>query len=455
MGELSLQRNSLNSDTFQKVFNTFLFIYAALEILATTVVGKYFIEWMERGQILLSIILITLVVASFFQLRGEEKRTYIKRQSLIILYFLIRLITFITTGMEYTMARSVIFEGLYLIVLTGLVIDSEFVKKYVFSFLIFTNLGLNIINTIVNLYCEPMRLGKISEDKFYIFTYYHTYLGDFPNYSYSSMYSNPNHIGMLTGLAVLIALSLYDSKMNKIIKLLYPVYILFSLYCIWYSNCSSSQVGTIAVVLAWIIVKFVKPVTPKKIVYLCLACCIAVTCTMQVYISKQLPPGEPYTEIEMQLEDKTTTRYSVWKDAYFSHKEEILLGCGNVSLEKLDRSKYESEIGIYNGGLSILDMKGLRGTHSGYLGMFYCTGLLGSLVFLLILIQKIRKSQFLEKDLLYYLTMVFLLVVNLVENQTIIRNNPYILLVLLILEMKKVKESDICNSEILRNNTKY
>lgn len=420
--------------------NIILLAYVALETLYKTIFGKYFMVPMERLQILMAVLLAAFLLVEFIRLDKGSKKNWIIKNAFVFVYFAVRCLTFISTGMQYTVLRSIFFEGIYMLVLTELVVNSDFCKKIVMKFFIASNLLLNIINVYFYWHSEAIAANGQYEDALYNFIIKYTYAGDPYWCNYSSMYSNPNYMGMMTGIALLIAATYLSKNMSLMKKIAAGVYFIFSLYCVWLSNSSASQVAMMAALCAFALVKYVKIFTPKRITVICLACSIVATGLIYGFIAFQ---NEDYnTPAEDKLNQLSTQRYAIWKDSFYSHKEELMLGCGNITLEKRDRYQYNLDRGIDWG----LDVKGSLvdyvGPHNGYIGTLSCTGILGSIAFLLAFLKKIKDSSLLGEKHRFYLPMVFIFVVNLFECMIIVNKNFYSLYLFLILAMDDKTEAN-------------
>jgi len=415
-----------------------LITYVVLETLYKTIFGKYLAVEMERLQCVAGAVLACLLLIEWFRLDKDNKIKWIKRHSIVFIYFAIRVVTFISIGMQYTMLRSVFFEGIYLLVLTELVLDYEFCKKVLFRFFILANLLLNIVNTFFYLYCNHIEtMGYNISSPIYIFANTYTHVGDFTWYNYCSMYSNPNQIGLMTGLAMVIAINYLAKEILPKCKVITGIYFAFSAYCLIYSNCSSSHIAMIAVICAFVLVTKTRRFDNKKIIITCLICCVFATCC--VYAITSISDEYTENEFETELNMISTSRYTIWKDSYYSHQDEFLLGCGNMTLEKRDRYQYNLDKGN-NLGLDInSSLIDYVGPHNGYIGTISCAGLLGFAAFIALLLKKINDSKSLNQGY-WYLAIVFILVINLFECMVPISKNFITLYMFLILAMDDREE---------------
>lgn len=412
-----------------------LITYVVLETLYKTIFGKYLAVEMERLQCVAGAVLACLLLIEWFRLDKDNKIKWIKRHSIVFIYFAIRVVTFISIGMQYTMLRSVFFEGIYLLVLTELIVDNEFCRKMVFRGFILMNLALNIINTCIYAYCNLTDIVNNVEMTFlHRMVSIYTYVGDYSGVSYCSMYSNPNQIGLMTGIALLISINYLSKDMSILSKGLVGIYYIFSFYCIYYSNCRSAQLMLLVVIFMLITCNKTKVFkNKKKIIVLCMIVCIIFTACIYIIAMTHYEYGWP-TLFEVQLGNVSTQRYFIWKDCYYSHQDELLLGCGNMTLEKRDRYQYNLDKGIDKGldiNSSLIDYVG---PHNGYIGTISCAGLTGFVAFIMLLLKKISDSKSLNEGY-WYLAIVFILGINLFECMMPISKNFVTLYMFLIMSM--------------------
>lgn len=421
-----------------------LLLYVVIETLYKTILGKYGLVFMDRLQCVLGVVLIIWITGSFIILTKSEKKKWLYDNRFTWIYLFIRGITFVNTGFMYTMLRSMVFEVVYLVAITDLLINSMFCKKVIMRFFVLANLVLNVINTIIYLYCENIKASGLTvTNELYEFFSKYTFMDDTALYCNYSMYSNPNQMALMTGIALLISLAYWDSKKPKAFKASYIIYFIFSLYCISYSNCSSADVALICVVIA-IIIEKLTCLNKKHLILICLSG--AILATTGIYSFAAYNDEFSTTDFENDLNMYSTQRYTIWKDSYYCHKDELLFGCGNITLEKRDRYQYKLDKGEtlnrdING--SLIDFVG---PHNGYIGMISCTGLIGFLAFALAFIKKISVSKLLN-DSCWYLVIIFILVINLFECMMPISKNFCSLYMFLILAMGDDNEDKVLSLE--------
>lgn len=427
------------NDKIKQVINWLLFIYVAIETVYKTIFGLYFEVTMERIQCIIGAGLALLAVYTFVKSDKGTRKKWIVGNAFVFAYFLVRVVTLIYTGVQYTVIRGLFFEGIYLIVLSSLIVDTKFCKRTIFPFFIAFNFVLNCINIVFYYACKNAVVGSSGPNILYQFALKYTFLGNESTYYYSCLYANPNFFGMMTGLALIISLNYFYKGMDRRKKIVYAVYVIFSLYCILVSNCSSAIVGLAACAFVVYLVKKFKCFTRKTVIIWCAILAVLASSSVLVYISMQNELGA-YTEEEGKMSRLTTGRYAIWKDCYYGHNDvdKLLLGCGNITLEKQERYEYMLTKGPDYGYDKDGSLSELVGTHNGYIGMLYCTGIFSALLFMCILFKRIRTSNILNKKY-WYLAIIFVVVINLVESMIILSKNFPCLYMFLILAMDDEK----------------
>lgn len=428
--KLEILKNKINSAS-----TVLLILYIVLDTLNKTIFSMYFYSIMEKTQYGVAGILIILFLLKLVALDNNWKKKWVSNNCFILIYFVIRLLCLVHVGFEYTVIRSLVFEIIYLVVLSEVFINSALCRRIILRFFISTIFVLNIINTFFYLYCtNALNNGTYMQDNICQFALKYTYIQDIAWYCSSSMYSNPNFLGLVTGLTLLLSLVYYPKDKRFLAKLGYLLFFGFSLYCIWYSNCSSSHVGLIIVLITAVIVNKTHFVTQTRVVVACLLCCVLATACIIGFINSNNNEFGQYSLLEERIDYYSSQRYTIWKDCYYSHQDEAWLGCGNITLEKRDRYQYNLDKGIDLG----LDIRGSLieyvGPHNGYIGMISCTGILGFIAFILLLLKKIVDAKAL-KTRHWYLAVIFILIINLFECMMPISKNFCSLYMFIILAM--------------------
>ena len=425
-----------------KVYSIFLLMYTILFILHITFFEYHFQVLFSRSDCVIGAILALLLAARLINTDMEHRKKWFKANILVFIYFAIRTITLIKTGFDYSTIRCIFFEGVYLLALTDVMLTSSFVKKAMIPVTICVTFLINIINTYLYYYYYNVIITDDREGMIYDFIVtYSGYIKN-PNYYYSLMYTNPNWFGMLTALTILLAIVLVEKKNKKLVNVFLIIYILFSLYCVWLSTCRSAIIALFVVACVYLFIKIFKRINSKSVVIVCLTGAIIVMCIVAGFIVSNDDTGmrEGYTEKEHQLDQYGSRRYSIWKECYYANKDDIVLGQGSLARELSLRIEFfDDEYG---------DTKYVQTQlrpHNGYIGHLIITGILGLILFISIIYQRIRRSAYMTTGN-WYLVIVLVFIINLFECMFTLGTNILCLYMFTILSMAE-EEQDVLLEE--------
>lgn len=428
-----------------KSLNVLLFTYTMLFILYHSIAGLYVQVWIDRLECVAGAVMAVVMLMKLAVIEKDERIKWFKSSFLVIIYFVIRTATFIDSGFDYSVARTVFFEGIYMFVICGMIIDSRFCKEKIMKLYVVVNFALNVVN--VAFHFIFLKMGTLSG--------FGKTLADITFVSrngvmYSPMYDNPNAFGIMTALAIIIAFNLISKNDTKARKLVIVVYMLFSLYCVNLSECRSAMLSLFACAVAWaIVVISKKKITGRMLVICAFAVALLATGGIYGFMANNADTGlYKFTESETAFEKASTNRYWIWKSGYFAHQDNKLLGVGSPKNEIDDRNEfvYQNLIDIEYGVSSYKETD--LGTHNGYLAMIYCTGMLGFILFMAALLQKILEAKSMKCGG-WYLAVIFFMSVNMFETMTIVSRFFVCLMTFIILAMDNNDEEhgyDMCSS---------
>ena len=318
-------------------------------------------------------------------------------------------------------------------VISSILLDKQFIDKNFTKLFLWIVFIINSINMLVFGY-SLIRINH--EINVGVFEYLNAFFRE--GFPYSFMYSNPNHLGMIAGIALLLGIMVLKRENNKFAKFLYVLNILVSCINIVISHCASCWIGLFCAISVIVIVRFLGNDWKKRLTIITLIGSLVV-CTLMYGFVRFVVNENNDTNIENKLNAWTSTRYELWKDMAYAHSEKLFLGEGNITREKQVRYQYNldkgTDLGMDANG-SLMDYKG---PHNGYFAVFYCAGLLGLVAFIYILFRKIRRSPIIEDGYLYAIV-VYILIINLVESMFITSVNIPCLFLFVILNMEKERE---------------
>ena len=147
-----------------------------------------------------------------------------------------------------------------------------------------------------------------------------------------------------------------------------------------------------------------------------------------------------YEPLEDKLNLVSSTRYAIWKECFITQQDDLLFGKGSLKLEQQARKDLMKE--YQSGSVDYRYFTTVElGPHNGYISMISGAGWLGLMLFIAILIQRIRRSKNLEKGS-WYLMLVFIFAINCFESLFILNRFFACFYMFLILESDWEKEDD-------------
>lgn len=368
--------------------------------------------------------------------KKTEITRVLKESWIIILYFAVRFLGVFLQ--KYNLDRSVL-ESLYY-EFFGLVIIGYFSLKkldnlnIVFKVYIFANLFLNILTVLIYILIPAGVIDGARNVTDWILnsTAYQT----FP---YSALYSNPNGAGIVTGMAIVLGFTVFKKK-----NVLFWLYTVFSVWFVYFQQCRSAQVALGVCVIGIFVVNILKIMNARFFTALLLILCVAAMISIGGYILKKSETVEKLknlNSIEQQLNKSSTGRYTVWKYDINANRQNFFFGSG--SIEKGLNQRKNIFLKLYeNEEIANQKVEELRALdfHNGYIGTFIACGAVCFFIFVLILIQKIRKLEVSEKDY-GYLGVCFMFIINLFECNFLVSTYVYSILMMLVLNISRIKRA--------------
>lgn len=344
-------------------------------------------------------ILITLFfIYLFFTVSNEERKLWFTEKFLhvpsfvwLMLYFAVRCITFIHEGMDYSIAREVFFEFVFLVMICRWTVNRRYrvdIMAYIFCGI---NLLMNIGDTafIHLIRTEEMTDANNGLIQFLLSLSSNSPYG--PEYTVSLLYVNPNSAGIMTALALLFSLILYKNRKYLPVFIIYWAYSLFEL--VQYES-RGAMLSLIVAGVSILLMMAIKKLTPRALVVACFVCCIVLSSGMYGFIEYNLSDGDKnLTDVESMINDISTQRYKIWQDCVISHSDKKLLGTGSPSLEEKERNEYLRDNYVADYGTDDGFVPTKFSVHNGYLAAIFITGWLGYMLFIIIMLDKLRKAE--------------------------------------------------------------
>lgn len=398
-------------------------IMAITFIAFNTVVNLWLGSKAETLQNILAILILFTVACTLLSSPKKELLPWIKSNLIVIVYLIVRGISFIESGFDYSVLRTIFFEMFFLIGITGKTVGNERCGRiYLYIFL--------IIETIVCIGCMAVyAIGlKADEDTISWLTEY-TY---YEQFNKTALLSNSNTAGIMAAFAIISIVILW--KHIKKSKIIIPIIIslVLNIVFMFMAQSRSAEVGLIAAAVFFIVMLFIKKPIKRQSVFLVLCGCIVFVFCVYGFTNIKISE-DPYNldTIETTINDVSSNRYVIWKECVTEQKNHLMFGAGNLAIEQDNRNAIFNDSAYnyhYREGSAL-------GPHSGYIGMISGTGWLGFALFVMILFQRIRRAEILKEGN-WYLAIIFILAINLFESLFVLNRFFTCFYMFMILEMQ-------------------
>lgn len=398
-------------------------IMAITFIAFNTVVNLWLGSKAETLQNILAILILFTVACTLLSSPKKELLPWIKSNLIVIVYLIVRGISFIESGFDYSVLRTIFFEMFFLIGITGKTVGNERCGRiYLYIFL--------IIETIVCIGCMAVyAIGlKADEDTISWLTEY-TY---YEQFNKTALLSNSNTAGIMAVFAIISIVILW--KHIKKSKIIIPIIIslVLNIVFMFMAQSRSAEVGLIAAAVFFIVMLFIKKPIKRQSVFLVLCGCIVFVFCVYGFTNIKISE-DPYNldTIETTINDVSSNRYVIWKECVTEQKNHLMFGAGNLAIEQDNRNAIFNDSAYnyhYREGSAL-------GPHSGYIGMISGAGWLGFALFVMILFQRIRRAEILKEGN-WYLAIIFILAINLFESLFVLNRFFTCFYMFMILEMQ-------------------
>lgn len=334
-------------------------------------------------------------------------KKYIKENWIILVYVFIRIISIILLDNKIANLKSFAYEIYFLFI----------IQQF-----------YNCNRTKANL---PLLIIIIINFIFNIIAFIGFILG-VDNYLYI-IYSNPNPMGSITCLSLLIYITFFAKKNNKVVS---SIYIIFSLIIIYLSKSRTPLCMILAYIIMNLVVKYkwLSSMQLKRYFMHALNIfIIAVICFSYFNKNNQIP-----TNIETKIYNVTTNRYYLWKYSIISLEDSPLIGVGASKIGE-ERFK-EVPVSMYKYITSSrLERLHLNNNHNGFIQLLASNGYIAYIAFWLWLYNKVKKL-----DIKNFYIVSSILILNLFENLLIMSPSihVFLLIYLLVNNDKNKKRTD-------------
>lgn len=396
-------------------------IMAILFICTNTVLNMWIGERIETIQNLLAIVVLFIVAVNLLSSPRNNLIPWIKSNVLVVAYFIIRLISLWQSGFDYSVIRTIFFEMFFLIGICKITISAVNRRNFYIKFFIWFELVISLLCVLIFFVVPHLSSGM--QDLVAACTYYE-------KSATASLFSNVNTAGIMAGFSIVLSITIY--KKNILPEKFVIAFGLYNVVALIFFGARSADIGILAVLLFIGIKHISRSENFKR--FTIVALCLMVLTLIPIYGMIGYYESEQalsYERVEDKLSSLSSSRYIIWKESFLIQQDSLLFGKGNLKLEQEARKELVDEV---------KPMESTRfyaatelGPHNGYIGMISGTGWLGFLVFIAILIQRIRRSKSLESGN-WYLFLIFFFAINCFESLFILNRFFICFYMFLILE---------------------
>lgn len=412
-------------------------------VLHYTILKTYFngiISDIKTYLLLLMGILFIVELTAFLKRDGLKQIINDRKIVIIIvllgIFFVIRGITIIALDFEYSVIKEVVYEGIFLVAISQLTITKQFDFNLMAKWYITVITLINVLNIFTYEYTLYYLNSGQSANRLIMF-----FMQFDPVVNIGVMYTNSNTGGILTGIALLMSMLLFHKNAKYKRLIVFVLVWIIGIYSMYILFARSSYVAFVVAIVAMIILAICKRMKPDRVVLLCLICCVGVTAVLYATILDNYDKnGVNFTDNEQKINSLLSGRYEIWQDVIVANETNWLTGIGSYELEFEQREAYIIEkSGLeeqVNDGAEIKIMH----IHSGYLGVATYAGLVGAIIFFIILGYKIYMAPVLRytdkercKSVIFAGILIYMLLINLIEPYFIGKRHVEFLLMMIIL----------------------
>lgn len=330
----------LRENTRQKIVNVSLLIYTLSLVLNNLVIGKFFSSELHWLGFLVGLVLWLMFIHKFAMSDPQERISWLKQNVLVFLFLAVGLVNLLQHHFAYSAIRSLFVESIYLVLVTDYLCDQKYIKRVIFRVFIYINLAMNLLPFLVNVVAGFQRYNV----SFIKNLFFYTYLDSRHASPFSMFYSNPNAMGIMTATAILLSLLIYRPHDKWWSKLLFGLYLLFSLFMIFVTESRSTIVSLAAAVSIYLFIRICKLKSALSVAVV-LVLVLLVNMSMMLFIVHNRHTGmNRYTQTEKKLAAKSSDRYTIWKATFLSlSTADLFFGAGSLKFVEEGRDEFLSK----------------------------------------------------------------------------------------------------------------
>ena len=157
----------------------------------------------------------------------------------------------------------------------------------------------------------------------------------------------------------------------------------------------------------------------RHIAYLTLTCSLCISVLISIFVLVNTNSHKTIfdlTEKEAQIQSFSTGRYIIWKSDINIGKSHLIFGSGSFEKQKENRKEFLlKHVSGEQNELETINSIQYLNSHNGYIGLFAVTGILGLVLFVLIIFQKIYNMDELSCQK-WCLPLSYFFIINLFED---------------------------------------
>ncbi len=347
---------------------------------------------------------------------------------LTILYFVARLASYLINGIPITFGGAIMLQAFYLIGISKYLYGGRSRQRVAIGTFLVFDIGILLLNY-YNLYFRPGYVERALEK-----------YAEKGMLAETNMFQSKNYAGMIAGATIVICCAeILNKKFEKKTTLLLAPVIVLNLNMLYvHSHCRSGQTGVIVIAVLTAAIMVLKKIdSTRRIVGLSLIFCFLTLIPLYglVYSHQNNEYLTNEAAIEQKIDDASSYRYAIWKTTILSQKKHLLLGYGNNTKAAKKKTEYINSYDPEKVSLSYQMATEHKRQHNGYLAQMNETGIIGSVLLLLLLLARIKgfKGRFRDGQW-EKLLLVYIFWLNLFEAKLILANffTGFLLMIMLL-----------------------
>lgn len=393
---------------YKSIYLATIYLVVIMVMLNTTVIfsNNSFVYDIVPILILIEFLIILINSRKIFE--TINKKLYL----FIILYFVIRLISFIFR-FDISNFKTLFYELFFLVNLFVIFDGCNVQIKNILKFIL-TVSSLMLFMSIIFLLLDII----------FDFSFIETFRFFSNRIEIKGIFSNPNTVGIFAFITICLYTLIYIEK--KHMKFFSIIFIVLNLVLLYFSN---SRTAILAILFfgVMMLISFVKKINFKNLLMLFKIGFIIVLIFFffLFYFNEKNPQ---LTSFEYKINELFTNRYVLWKYTTLSLDENILLGVGNTEIANTRFSEIPQNIKNSMEPSRYKLVKNNNNTHNSFIQIIGAVGIINLILFILITFKKINTC---SKH--YVICLMSIFVLSFFENELLISKSIIMIIFSLLL----------------------